>query len=248
MYRHSSPEHSPAAAACRYDAQEMLCEAYTFELPRFSWLVLLTLLLLLGLSAAAFVWQVQRWTMRPGWRALLDWSRERGWRLSRPAAGAAPGEPFDRLAGARVITLLEAGPGAGAAAMKAMQLEVPPPPGGAMAVEPSRWHVLVRQLGSAWPATGLRPTHQRASLLDQFSLSSYPRMGETERFIVFGTDSAAARVLSKSHARALLPPDIGLLLHGRHLVLDFSTRPFDAIELGRMVALADQLVQHLPVV
>jgi hypothetical protein len=73
-------------------------------------------------------------------------------------------------------------------------------------------------------------------------------MGETDRFIVFGTDSAAARALSKSHARALLPPDVGLLLHGRHVVLDFSTRPFDGIELGRMVALAEQLVQHLPVV
>ena len=76
--------------------------------------------------------------------------------------------------------------------------------------------------------------------------SSYPRMGDVARFIVFGTDSQAARMLSKSETRALLPPDIGLLLHGRHLVLDFSARPFDGIELGRMVALADQLVQHLP--
>ena len=236
----------------------MLAAAYNLQVPRFSWTVLLTLLVLLGLSAAAFVWQVQRWTMRPGWRALLDWSRERGWRLSRPET--APGEPFDRFEGARVTTLLEAGGGgisgivggsggAGSPAVtKAMQLEVPPPPGGAAGVEPSRWHVLVRPLSSAWPATGLRPTHQKASLLDHFSLSSYPRMGETDRFVVFGTDSAAARALSKSHARALLPPDIGLLLHGRHAVLDFSTRPFDGIELGRMVALADQLVQHLPVV
>jgi len=177
----------------------------------------------------------------------LDWSRERGFKLSRPQSAAR--EPFDRFKGARVMTMLESGE------TRAMQLEVPPaaaaPEGagaGAAAVEPSRWHVLVRQISSAWPATGLRPAHLPASLLDQFSLSSYPRMGETDRFIVFGTDSAAARILSKSHARALLPPDIGLLLHGRHMVLDFSTRPFDGIELGRMVALADQLVRHLPVV
>ena len=228
------------------------------NLPRFSWFVLLILLLMLTLSAIVFAWQVQRWTLRPGWRALLDWSRERGWRLSRPES--APGEPFDRFDGARVVTMLEAGGGGGGAigamvggsgssagaVTRAMQLEVPPAPGGAAGVTASRWHVLVRPLGSAWPPTGLRPTHQKASLLDHFSLSSYPRMGETDRFIVFGTDSAAARVLSKSHARALLPPDIGLLLHGRHVVLDFSTRPFDGIELGRMVALADQLVQHLP--
>ena len=232
----------------------MLGEVYNIQIPAFSPGVLATLLLVLGVSAAVFVWQVRRWTQQPGWRALLDWSRERGFKLSRPqsAAAAAAREPFDRFEGARVTTLLEHGE------TRAMQLEVPPAaaaPEGANAgaaasspVEPSRWHVLVRQISSAWPATGLRPAHLPASLLDQFSLSSYPRMGETDRFIVFGTDSAAARVLSKSHARALLPPDIGLLLHGRHMVLDFSTRPFDGIELGRMVALADQLVRHLPVV
>jgi hypothetical protein len=210
--------------------------------------VLLLLLALAGVSAGVFVWQVRRWTSQPGWRALLDWSRERGFKLSRPLGAAAVArEPFDRFEGARVITLLES------AETRAMQLEVPATATaattpGAGAGEPSRWHVLVRQISSAWPASGLRPAHLPASLLDQFSLSSYPRMGETDRFIVFGTDSAAARALSKSHARALLPPDIGLLLHGRHMVLDFSTRPFDGIELGRMVALADQLVRHLPVV
>ena len=228
----------------------MLAAAYNIVLPGFSPIVLLTLLLVFGVSAAVFVWQVRRWTLVPGWRALLDWSRERGFKLSRPAGAAAVArEPFDRFEGARITTLLESGDTRG------MQLEVPPaaaaPDGagaGAAAVEPSRWHVLVRQLPSAWPPSGLRPAHLRASLLDQYSLSSYPRMGETDRFIVFGTDSAAARALSKSTARALLPPDIGLLLHGRHLVLDFSTRPFDGIELGRMVALAEQLVRQLPVV
>jgi hypothetical protein len=215
----------------------VLGAAYNIDVPAFSWLVLVTLLLALGLSAVVFAWQVQRWTTNRGWRALLDWSRERGFTLSRPQN--PPGEPFDRFAGATVTTLLES------STTRAMQFEIPATPGGAM--EPSRWHVMVREVTSSWPATGLRPAHLKASLLDQFSLSSYPRMGETERFIVFGTDSAAARVLSKSHARALLPPDIGLLLHGRFVVLDFSTRPFDGIELGRMVALADQLEKHLPV-
>jgi hypothetical protein len=219
----------------------MLAAAYNVQVPGFSWPVLLTLLLALGLSGVMFIWQVRRWTTHHGWRALLDWSRERGFKLSRPEA--PPGEPFDRFDGARVITLLESGPTRG------MQLEFPAAGGEAgAATAPSRWHVLVRDIPIAWPPTGLRPTHLAASLLDQFSLSSYPRMGETERFTVFGTDSGAARALSKSHARALLPPDIGLLLHGRHMVLDFSTRPFDGIEMGRMVALADQLVQHLPVV
>ena len=68
----------------------------------------------------------------------------------------------------------------------------------------------------------------------------------TEWFVAYGTDSAAARVVTKSMLRSLLPPDIGLLLHGRHMVVDFSARPFDAIELSRVAALADQLATHLP--
>jgi hypothetical protein len=204
--------------------------------PAFSWVVLLLLILITCASAAVFAWQVRRWTTHRGWRELLDWSRERGFSLSRPESPAP--EPFDRIAGARVTTKLESDK------TRALQLHVAPGGG----TERTRWHVLVRQIASApWPPTGLRPATAPASLLDQFSLSSYPRMGDVARFVVFGTDSAAARTLSKSQARALLPPDIGLLLHGQHLVLDFSTRPFDGIELGRMVALADQLVQHLPI-
>jgi hypothetical protein len=30
------------------------------------------------------------------------------------------------------------------------------------------------------------------------------------------------------------------------MVVDFSARPFDAIELSRVVALSDQLATHLP--
>ena len=118
---------------------------------------------------------------------------------------------------------------------------------GGNAVETPRWHVLVREVPAmAWAVTGLRPTHAKASLIDLFSMMSFPGMGETERFVVFGVDSTAAKHLSRSQARALLPPDIGLLLAGTHPVLDFSTRPFDPIELGRMNALAEQLVTHLP--
>jgi hypothetical protein len=108
------------------------------------------------------------------------------------------------------------------------------------------WNLLVRKFGGEWPPTGLRPTNAAASALDLFSLSSFPTLAGTERFIAYGTDSSAARVLSKSMLRSLLPPDVGLLLHGGHLVLDFSGRPFDAIEFGRMISLADQLANHVP--
>jgi hypothetical protein len=111
---------------------------------------------------------------------------------------------------------------------------------------PARWHAIIMKLDGEWPPTGLRPAHAPASLLDFFSLSSFPLLGLGQRFVVFGTDSAAARRLSKSSARALLPPDVGLLLHGSLALLDFSSRPFDPIEFGRMLALANQVIAKLP--
>ena len=44
----------------------------------------------------------------------------------------------------------------------------------------------------------------------------------------------------------LLPADVGLLLYGPRLVLDFSGRPFDTIEFERMIVVAKQIVDHLP--
>ena len=43
----------------------------------------------------------------------------------------------------------------------------------------------------------------------------------------------------------MVPPDVGVLVQGDVLVLDFSARPFDDLEFNRMSALADQLAQKL---
>ena len=201
---------------------------------RFSFSVLLSLLAVLAASITVFAWQVRRWTTNRRWRGLLDWARVTGFKLS--AHDRAPPPPLEVIPQSRVTTTLSSGP------TQLLQLETL----GGTAVETRRWHVLVRELQSPWPASALRPAHAITSLIDLFSLSSYPLMGEVERFLIFGIDSASARRLSKSEARALLPPDVGLLLSGSHLVLDFSSRPFDPIEFGRMTALAEQLVSHLP--
>jgi hypothetical protein len=37
-------------------------------------------------------------------------------------------------------------------------------------------------------------------------------------------------------------------LTGENLVIDFSRRPFDALEIQRMDSLAEQLVAHLPAI
>jgi hypothetical protein len=202
---------------------------------RFNVWIALLLLVIVGVSVVVFNWQVRRWTTHPGWRSLLDFGRENGFTLTR--ADREPPPPLERLPASRMTVSLEA------KHTKVLQLETV----GGDALQTPRWHVLVREVPAmAWPVTALRPSNAAASLLDLFSMQSFPRMGETERFMVFGVDSSAAALLSRSQARALLPPDIGLLLAGTHLVLDFSTRPFDAIELGRMNALAEQLATHLP--
>ncbi len=214
----------------------MICATSLPSSLSFNWWILLSLLAVLAASVIVFNWQVRRWTTDRAWRALLDFARARDFRLSRDMQ--TPPEPLDRLQQARTTVLLTK------KTTQLVQLETL----GGSEIETPRWHILVRDLpAGAWAPTALRPASIKASLLDHFALSTFPGMGEAERFVIFGTDVAAARELSKSQARALLPPDVGLLLSGTHLILDFSARPFDPIELGRMTALADQLVAHLPV-
>ena len=61
--------------------------------------------------------------------------------------------------------------------------------------------------------------------------------------MVFAIDSKDARLMAASPARGLLPADIGLIVHGPYITLDFSVRPFDAIEFDRMLAVMEQLVR-----
>jgi hypothetical protein len=220
----------------------------------FSFLTLLTLLCMLGLSCLTFWLLVRRATSHRRWVALSDWARARGFRY-HPIDAQTPAvpEPFDRLAPAARpsprlwlagdrVELIELAPAGASAPAETGG------PAGTVVTPPKSWHLLIRQVESNWAPTALRPQGKESTLLDLFSLASFPSMIASERFVIFGTDSAAARTLSKSSLPALLPPDIGLFLHGRRLVLDFSDRPFDPIEFDRMVALANHLVGHLPAV
>jgi hypothetical protein len=195
----------------------------------FSWMIALCLLAVLAMSSAVFWALVHRWTVDRSRAAVSEWAKERGFVRHReprdlPLPTGEPLRPIVDLASDRMMLL---------------QLENTAAPA-------SQWNVLIATIDSPWKPTALRPTNAARSFLDLVSLSSYPLMGETDRFVIFGIDTASARRLSKSHARALLPPDIGLLLHGDQLILDFSSRPFDTIEFGRMIALAEQLIAQLP--
>jgi hypothetical protein len=212
--------------------------------PGFSWIALLSMCVALGVSAAVYVALVRRSTAGRAWIETEEWASATGLRARRH-----PGEADDALRpfverGAQVLASLSSND------LTIAQLQTPGPAAAGEA-RPIRWHVLIRRLASGdpaagWPASGLRPTAASASLLDLFGLVSFPLMGPTQRFTVYGTDSRWARRLHKSHARALAPADIGVLLVGNRLVLDFSARPFDPITFGRMTALADQLAIHLP--
>jgi hypothetical protein len=107
------------------------------------------------------------------------------------------------------------------------------------------WHIIVRDLIGTWPMTALRPTAQNFSFVDLFSLSSYPSLMPSERFVIFGAEARAAGALADSTAPALLPPDIALIVAGNCLILDFSSRHFDEIEFDRLINLAEQLAPRL---
>jgi hypothetical protein len=209
--------------------------------PPFSIWIFLGLLAVLVASSAVFWIHVQRWTHNRNWVALGDWANRNGFNVHRAKAATAP-EPLTGLTlpPPRALVALVG------KRTTLVQIDTPGDGAGGGAGEPRRWNVLVRQIEADWPATALRPAMQERSLADLFGLASFPALLSSERFAIHGADSSAARAVVGSMLIALLPHDLGLILHGRRLILDFSTRPFDGIELSRIVSLAEQLAAHLP--
>jgi hypothetical protein len=219
-----------------------LADATTTPLPPlFSWKIFLTLLVILIVSWTMFRVLLLRWTVYHRWAELGRWADEH--RMSLHGRGrAALVPPFDGLkepAPAAVVTI---------SGQRLHALEMRTAHGSRTDTSQfTRWHAVVKQVETMpWLPTGLRPRANASSLLDLFPLTSFPSMLPPERFVLFGTDSAAARALAASKLPALLPPDVGLLLHGQNVVIDFSSRPFDTIELSRVTELVEQIVKYVP--
>ncbi|HEV7298793.1 MAG TPA: hypothetical protein VGN72_05460 [Tepidisphaeraceae bacterium] len=197
---------------------------------QFSIVVLLTLVVIALTSLGVFFVLVHRWTHGKRRYALREWARRHDFHavegtfpaIVNPVIATAP-QGSEQFSNGRSTVLR-------------------------LYTDNAAWHVLVRRMETPWPTTGVRPVANTTSVLDLYSLASFPSLTTGERFIVYGTDSAAARSLASSSLRALLPPDIGVLLAGQDMMVDFTARPFDEIEFDRMIALADQLVAHLPAV
>ena len=211
--------------------------------PPFSIWVLAGVAVVLAAASLMFYLHVRRWTHNRQWIALRDWAAGHGFKLQRAGRAAVPA-PLDGLTTPPPNALIAL------VGRHTVLLQFDTPAGvvGGVIGEPQRWNVLVRDLGSDWPATALRPAAHERSLVDPFALASFPALLSSDRFTIHGIDSATARAVAKSMLVALLPQDLGLILHGRRLILDFSTRPFDGIELSRVISLAEQLAGHLPAV
>ena len=209
--------------------------------PTFSWVALVTLLATLAASSACFGWLCRRWTTDRPRSALADWARQRRFRLDRgPALPLPAGLSLLMAADPRVELGLVRGP------VSILRLTTAARPG--TAGRRPAYHLLVRTTDRppADPA-GLRPAvaAQGASVLDLLpSLLGHPSLLPPERFVVVAADRSAARRLAASPARGLLPHDVGLLVHGPAVVLDFSGRPFDGVEFDRMMVVAEQVVHH----
>jgi hypothetical protein len=202
-------------------------------------LVLGTLIVILGASVGVFVALVKRETKRRRAVALAQWARSRGLRIAADPDDLPALAPLKQF-NAKVRCAI------GGQDVTLARLQTADAGLTAASASPRTWSVLVRKLPCRWPTTALRPTAHAVSLVDLFSLSSYPSLMPTERFMIFGSESRAAKALAESEIPALLPADVALVLHEEHLILDFSTRPFDEVEFDRLIDLSRQLAPRLP--
>ena len=201
-------------------------------------LVLMILFLILGACLAVFVTLVRRETRHRRVVALSQWARSRDLHV----AGSDIEVP-------ELASLSQFKPKVQAAIrggnITLVQIETPEITLAAGAVSAKSWNLIFRKLEATWRTTALRPAEHSVSVVDLFSLSSYPSLMQSTRFMIFGAESRAAQLLAESSAPALLPADIGLILYGAHLILDFSGRPFDEIEFDRLIDLTTQLAPRL---
>jgi len=200
----------------------------------------LALLGILAASCAVFWSLVAQWTTRRRWLAMSDWADVNRLALRKGDEASVP-DALKSLGWEPAKALLSLSD----SDTTIVQVEAVALPGKATKGQRTRWNLLIRNAGSSWPIVGLRPAVHINSILDYLPPGSVQAMAPGERFVLYASQTTAGRALARSSARALLPPDVGMMLAGESLVLDFSTRPFDPLELQRMDALAKQLVAHL---
>jgi hypothetical protein len=199
--------------------------------------IIASLLLILIASVWTFVMLTRRWTQDRPRAALVDWASENKFGMHFAPQAELPSALASLVsADAHVEALLVRG------TTSLLRLTT----AGRPITQRLRWHVVIRQFDRAWNPMALRPVTGETSFIDLFSLNGFPSLLPPERFVVFAGDSKDARVIANCPAKGLLPPDIGLLMHGPYVTLDFSSRAFDAIEFNRMLVILEQIGRQLP--
>lgn len=201
-------------------------------LPGVDWLALASLVGIVIASLTVYFELVRRATDARERERLREWAKQSGFRLGRDAAipgvvalAAPDGRSDVQLVGPHA-TILRLREGEGAAA--------------------ERWHLAVVELPASSVTIGLRPSSATRSFLDRFGIPVSPVSQDSPRFTMLCAEILPARRLAGSIVRGILPPDIGLLRTGHFLLLDFSLRKFDPIELTRMASLMKQVVLAMP--
>ncbi len=199
--------------------------------PRFSPVTFFWLAVMLAASTAVFHRLTRRWTWQRRRAAIDDWAAEDRFEV-RWADKAALPEALEKLKSLET------------------QVDVSLHRGHdeliAVTTASARWHLLIHRTQSDRMPAALRPSGAGGSIVDMFGLSPFPALLGSDRLVVYAAESRAARMMARSAVGGLLPQDVGLLVSGPFVMLDFSRRPFDAVEFARMLAVMGNLIGHLP--
>lgn len=196
----------------------------------FSFDIFFALVLIFGGSLAIFFVNVRRETTHRAQRRLTEWGERNGFYPGDLSAGPPP--PLSKLPGVPLelkICLQKRG-------TKFVHCRGIAQDGTAL-----HWNFAIRRLATSSPAVGLRSAETERAVVDLFGLEPTPHQPISVRFTLMGDDVLASRALADGSTQSLLPGDLSLLRIDEYLVIDFSFRPFDELELGRMLAVLQQL-------
>jgi hypothetical protein len=189
--------------------------------------------MILAGSLTIFFVNVRRETTHRAQRRLTEWGERNGFWPTDLEAGPPP--PLDRLSGVPLELKISL------SRRHTRLVHCRSAPNATHDVA-EHWNLAIRRITRVSPApVGLRSAEDARSIVDLFGLNLAPHQPTSSRFTIVGEDMLATRALADGSTQSLLPGDLSLLRIDDYLVIDFSDRPFDELELGRMVAVLDQL-------
>jgi len=193
--------------------------------------IFLTLVVCLIASLTMFVVLVRRWILHRFRYELEQWAGQQRFEIARRPAHDALPPPFTGPEG----TGLSARWIFKSKDRTIAQLILTP-----SADDIRIYNVCIASNAITIAPVALKPTKVARTILDRFRLAPAASTS-SDRFQIMGNDLSANLRISQSVIAGIAPPDVAFLFTEGHMVLDFSSRPFDPIEFDRMLVLADQI-------